>query len=88
MPMATKSRTRAEEARNRLPELLTAAERGRSTVITRHGRPVAVLMPIAAASAPAGARPLSLLPLAGSGRGLWGRSSARTLRRLRGEWAR
>jgi antitoxin (DNA-binding transcriptional repressor) of toxin-antitoxin stability system len=31
----------AEEARKQLPELLDAAEKGESTVITRHGRPVA-----------------------------------------------
>ena len=28
----------AEEARNQLPDLLEAAEKGRSTIITRHGR--------------------------------------------------
>jgi len=36
----------AEEARNQLPDLLEAAEKGRSTVITRHGRPVAALVPL------------------------------------------
>ena len=29
-----------------------------------------------------------LVPVAGSGRGLWGRDSTRTLRRLRDEWSR
>jgi prevent-host-death family protein len=76
----------AEEARNRLPELLAAAERGQSTIITRHGRPVAALVPIAAARAASWQQPLT--PAAGSGRGLWGRSSTRTLRRLRDEWSR
>ena len=38
----------AEEARNQLPDLLDAAEKGRSTIITRHGRPVAALVPIEA----------------------------------------
>ncbi|HZU91110.1 MAG TPA: type II toxin-antitoxin system prevent-host-death family antitoxin [Stellaceae bacterium] len=41
----------AEEARNRLPELLAAAEKGQSTIITRHGRPVAALVPFAACGA-------------------------------------
>ena len=41
----------AEEARNQLPDLLEAAEKGRSTIITRHGRPVAALVPIEAYSA-------------------------------------
>ena len=36
----------AEEARNQLPHLLEAAENGQSTVITKHGRPVAALVPI------------------------------------------
>jgi prevent-host-death family protein len=38
----------AEEARNQLPDLLDAAKQGRSTIITRHGRPVAALVPIEA----------------------------------------
>jgi prevent-host-death family protein len=31
------------EAKNRLPELVRAAERGKRVVITRHGKPVAQL---------------------------------------------
>jgi prevent-host-death family protein len=80
------SRKGAEEARNQLPDLLEAAEQGRSTVITRHGRPVAALIPIAAFDAAARQQPL--LPVAGSGRGLWGKDSTRTLRKLRDEWSR
>jgi prevent-host-death family protein len=82
----TMLRKGAEEARNRLPELLAAAEKGRSTLITRHGRPVAVLVPIAAYGAAIGQQPLT--PWQGSGRGLWGKDSARTLRRLHDEWSR
>ena len=37
----------AFEAKNRLSELLRAAEAGRSIVITRRGRPVARLIPAA-----------------------------------------
>ncbi|MGO9727539.1 MAG: type II toxin-antitoxin system Phd/YefM family antitoxin [Streptosporangiaceae bacterium] len=76
----------AEEARNHLPELLDAAEKGRPTVITKRGRPVAVLAPIMAYSAANRQHPLT--PLAGSGRGLWGPDSAQTLRDLRDEWSR
>ena len=76
----------AEEARNRLPQLLDAAEKGRSTIITRRGRPVAVLAPIAALGAATAQQPLT--PWQGSGRGLWRKNSARTLRRLRDEWDR
>ena len=76
----------AEEARNQLPDLLEAAERGQSTIITRHGRPVAALMPIEAYGAVVPQQPL--IPLAGTGRGLWGKTSSRTLRELRKEWSR
>jgi len=84
--MSSTRRTGAEEARNQLPDLLDAAEKGRSTIITRRGRPVAVLMPIEAYSSAGRQQPL--LALAGSGRGLWGKDSARTLRKLRDEWSR
>ena len=76
----------AEEARNQLPDLLDAAEQGRSTVITRHGRPVAALVPAGEYRASARQRPLS--PLKGSGRGLWGPDSGRGIRELRDEWNR
>ena len=76
----------AEEARNQLPHLIDAAEEGRSTVITRHGRPVAALVPIEAYSATVRQQPLT--PVEGSGRGLWGKDSARTIRKLRNEWTR
>ena len=76
----------AEEARNQLPDLLEAAEKGRSTVITRRGRPVAALVPIEAYGAAIRQQPLT--PVAESGRGLWGQNSARTLRKLLDEWSR
>ena len=76
----------AEEARNQLPHLLEAAEDGQSTVITKHGRPIAALVPIDDYVAAVRQEPLP--PLAGSGRGLWGRDSARTIRKLRDEWSR
>jgi prevent-host-death family protein len=84
--LTTANRKGAEEARSQLPALLEAAEHGRSTLITRHGRPVAALVPIADYAGLD--RQQHLLPLEGSGRGLWGRDSARTVRRLRDEWSR
>jgi prevent-host-death family protein len=74
----------AEGARNQLPHLLDAAEKGESTIISKHGRPVAVLAPIGAYAA----RQEPLTPAAGSGRGLWGRRSARSIRKLRDECSR
>ena len=84
--MSAPRRKGAEEARNQLPKLLEAAEKGQSTIITRHGRPVAALMPAEAYGSTLRQQPL--VPLEGSGRGLWGKSSSRTLRRLRDEWGR
>jgi prevent-host-death family protein len=74
----------AAEARNQLPHLLDAAEKGESTVISKHGRPVAVLATITAHSG----RQEPLTPVAGSGRGLWGKNGARAVRKLRDEWSR
>ena len=84
--MSPTHRKGAEEARNQLPELLEGAQQGRSTIITKHGRPVAALVTIEAYGASVRQEPL--LPLAGSGRGLWGKDSTRTLHRLRKEWSR
>jgi prevent-host-death family protein len=84
--MSRAQRKGAEEARSQLPDLLDAAQGGRSTIITRHGRAVAALVPVDAYGTMVRQEPL--LPLAGSGRNLWGRDSARTIRKLRDEWAR
>jgi len=76
----------AEEARNQLPNILDAAESGLSTIITRHGKAVAALVPIDAYRAVARQQPLT--PIAGSGRGLWGAVGADTIDELRDEWER
>jgi antitoxin (DNA-binding transcriptional repressor) of toxin-antitoxin stability system len=73
-----------EEARKQLPALLAEAEGGRSTIITRHGRAIAAIVPIAGMTA--GKRQKSLLALAGTGQGLW--DSTKALRKLREEWER
>jgi antitoxin (DNA-binding transcriptional repressor) of toxin-antitoxin stability system len=74
-----------EEARKALPAILDAAAQGRTTIITRHGNAVAAVVP---AHAAAGAKPASLLALAGSGKGLWGTNPAAAVARLRKEWSR
>lgn len=75
----------AEEARQQLPSILAEAAAGRTTIITRHGREIAAVVPAAAARQ---SRPASLLTLAGTGRGLWGKSSSKTVAGLRDEWNR
>jgi prevent-host-death family protein len=74
----------AEEARTKLPELLERAHRGEETMITKHGRPYAALVP---AVKTLGLKPrLKIMALAGSGKGLWGRSSAKAVKHMRDEW--
>lgn len=46
----------AYDAKTHLPKLLERAERGERFVITRHGRPVAQLIPIEPGDAPAALR--------------------------------
>ena len=75
----------SEEARQQLPAILAAAAQGRSTIITRHGRAVAAVVP---ANAVKTAKSASLLALAGTGKGLWGSNSVKTIRKLRDEWNR
>jgi prevent-host-death family protein len=74
----------AEQARSHLPELLEAAHHGSSTIITKHGRPYAALVSLSQSEAPR--KGSSLLDLKGSGKGLWGRDSARSVARMRDEW--
>ena len=75
----------AEEARQQLPSILSAAVAGRTTLITRHGRTVAAVVPV---SKLATGKPASLLALSGSGRGVWGESSSAAIAKLRDEWKR
>ncbi|MCU0530352.1 MAG: type II toxin-antitoxin system prevent-host-death family antitoxin [Cyanobium sp. Prado107] len=62
-----------QEARRRLPELLSRAEAGEQLVINRHGQPVAALVPLYQRQVPQRRR---LLELRGSGRGYWPDSAA------------
>lgn len=74
-----------EDARRSFPALLDAAAQGATTIITRRGVAVAAIVP---ASAAATVRPISLMSLAGTGKGLWGADSAKTVARMRDEWTR
>ena len=76
----------AEEARNQFSDLLAAAEKGKPTIITKHGRPIAALVPAEQFEQARGQQ--SILALKGTGRGLWGRNSTATIRKMRDEWNR
>jgi len=84
--MSRTGRKGAEEARNQLPDLLDAAQNGRSTIVTKHGRPIAAIVPIEEFVDRGRQRPL--LPLKATGRGLWPRRGAGTPQDLRDEWSR
>lgn len=63
-----------EAARARLPSLVGLAQAGESSIITRHGKPMAALVPassLASLVAQDSARAISLLQLRGTGQGLW-----------------
>ena len=83
--MSRIERKGAEEARNQLPNLLEAAQKGHSTIVTKHGRPIAAIVPIEDFGARS--RQRSLLPCKATGRGLWGKST-KALQNLREEWSR
>lgn len=73
-----------EDTRRRLPALVEDAHRGQATLITKHGKPYAALVPLAALTR--SRQGLDIRTLRGSGKGLWGRSAAATVRKLRAEW--
>lgn len=82
--MATTERKGIQEARAQLPALLENAQRGQVTIITKRRRPIAALVPIAHVATH---RQRSLMTMAGTGAGLWGKNSSRRLAQLRDEWS-
>jgi prevent-host-death family protein len=82
--MKTPTRQGAEQARKHFPALVDQAARGEATIITKHGKPYAALVP-ASYLAENKAR-VDIRALRGSGKGLWGRSIQRTIRSMREEW--
>ena len=86
--MAKPIRKGAEEARSQLPELLTAAQQGRQTIITRHGRPVVKLTPIAPPPKPLTPDALDLLARQRVGRRMPRDNAVAAVRKLRDEWTR
>lgn len=77
-----------EQARIQLPSIIANAHAGIASIITRHGKPYAAIVPIhdleklrATTDAASG-----LLALRGTGRGLWGADVGQTIADLRDEW--
>jgi len=73
-----------EEGRNTLPQLASLAHAGQSSLLTKHGKPYAAIVPLDAL--PRTRRRTRFLSLRGSGRGLWGELPAAHVAALRSEW--
>ena len=78
-----------EQARIQLPSIVANAHAGVASIIARHGKPYAAVVPVqdlqklrSSAHAPSG-----LLALRGTGRGLWGADVGKAISRLRDEWS-
>ena len=78
--------TGAEEARKQLPAIVTAAGQGHTTIITKHGRAVAAVVP--ADSIVPAKKQSPITSVAGTGKGLWGKNSTKAITNLRDEWSR
>lgn len=77
--------TGVEMARKNLSALLDRASRGYCSVITRHGKVYAAIVPPEYLDH--GRRRTNLRNLRGSGKGLWGKSVRAAITRMRNEWA-
>ena len=77
-----------EQARAQLPHIAAEARAGHTSVITRHGEPVAAVVPISALQAQQAGRLRKggVLALRGTGRHLWPEGAGRTVASLRDEW--
>lgn len=74
-----------EQARAQLPHIASEAVAGHTSVITRHGKPVAVVVPVEQWRAQQ-VRQASILALRGTGRGLWPQGAGQAIADLRDEW--
>jgi prevent-host-death family protein len=77
-----------EQARAQLPLIAAEAEAGYSSEITRHGKPVAMVVPVQDWQAAQGRQVATggILALRGTGRGLWPQGAAKAVAQLRNEW--
>ena len=76
-----------EQGRNTLPQLALRAFGGESSVLTKHGKPYAAIVPLEILEVVkrAQAGNSSFLALRGTGKGLWGAEPARMIAQMRDE---
>ena len=77
-----------EQARAQLPLIAAEAEAGYSSEITRHGKPVAMVVPVKQWQAQQGraVKVDGILALRGTGHGLWSQGASKAVAQLRNEW--
>jgi prevent-host-death family protein len=77
-----------EQARAQLPRIVSEAGAGVSSVITRHGKPCAAVVPLQDLERLRASRrtPRALLQLRGTGRGMWDSNVGKAIADLRDEW--
>lgn len=77
-----------EQARAQLPLIASEAVAGYSSVITRHGKPVAVVVPVEQwrEEQARSSKQCGVLALRGSGLGLWLEGAVPAVAHLRDEW--
>jgi antitoxin (DNA-binding transcriptional repressor) of toxin-antitoxin stability system len=73
-----------EIGRSTLPQLAQRAFAGEVSLLTKHGKPYAAIVPPAMAVRAAAPKP-SFLALRGSGKGLWGEQPSAFIAQLRDE---
>lgn len=76
------------EAKNNLSALIDRALEGEGVVITRHGRPVVELKPVAPAAKPITPEAIDWLRQRRVGRRVPRENSVTAVRKIRDEWAR
>ena len=82
--MASKRTKGVQEARQELPALVEAAHRGSGTIITKHGKPYAAIVPVNEAMSKS--RGVTVAQLRGTGKKIWKRDAADEVSRMRDEW--
>ncbi len=82
--MKTMKELGAEQARRHLPKLLDQAHRGEATIITKHGKPYAALVPLSAI--PPEVPVVSVFGLRGSAKHCWSDQPNKDINDIREDW--
>jgi len=77
-----------EQARIQLPNIVANAHAGVRSIITKHGKPYAAIVPLQDIKPASTEADLTsgILALRGTGRGLWGAQVGQAVSDLRDEW--